>query len=274
MSRKHVLIVVSTDSDGAAFPAGNVVNSRAYIEARPGDEAADPQLLVVNLCRTLGYGTDGYYVSLLADARGQEVLPRLETSAGLEEPYACFRALQEAGVETVDRTAMSARMRRVGVADDEGETLLVRENDVLRLAGNDDLADVIACAGTTADARFQSVAASVFEVWPAPLLRIRVMHEEGQWKVVRVEPLSRRNRARDRAATSCRCAARRCACTANAVAMPRDSVRASIAVLVDPGDEFTASGEETIDRLERVAARMNVHIARIGAHRSATSPRI
>jgi glutathione synthase/RimK-type ligase-like ATP-grasp enzyme/gamma-glutamyl:cysteine ligase YbdK (ATP-grasp superfamily) len=262
LSRKHVLIVVSNDSDGAAFTAGNVITARAYIEARPGDRAADPQLVVINLCRTLGYGTDGYYVSLLADARGQEVLPRLETSAGLEEPYVCFRALQEAGVETVDRGAMSMRMRRVGIEDDEGETLLVREDDVLRLAGADDLADVVVCAGTTTDARFQSVAASVFEVWPAPLLRLRVMHEEGQWKVVRVEPLPvdtvQSNELRRLAA-----ALQGDLRGLQRGGTPRDSVRASIAVLIDPGEEFNASGDETIDRLERVAARMNVHIARI-----------
>jgi glutathione synthase/RimK-type ligase-like ATP-grasp enzyme/gamma-glutamyl:cysteine ligase YbdK (ATP-grasp superfamily) len=262
LSRKRVLIVVSTDSDGAAFPAANVITARAYIEARPGDDAAAPQLLVVNLCRTLGYGSDGYYVSLLADARGQEVLPRLETSAGLEEPYACFRALQEAGVETVDHNAMAARRRRVGVEDDVGRTLFVREDEVYRLAGPDDLADIIACAGTTSDARFQSVASSVFEVWPAPLLRIRVMHEEGQWKVVRVDPLAvdtvNANELRQLAA-----ALQGDLRTLQRGGMPRDSVRASIAVLIDPGDEFTASGEETFDRLERVAARMNVHIAQI-----------
>ena len=48
-------------------------------------------------------------------------------------------------------------------------------------------------------------------------------------------------------------------------AAARDTVRASIAVLLDDADPFSASSAETIERLERVAATMNVHVARIGA---------
>ncbi|MBV9108862.1 MAG: RimK-like ATPgrasp N-terminal domain-containing protein, partial [Gemmatimonadetes bacterium] len=74
---------------------------------------ADPRATVVNLCRSTRYGSRGYYVSLLADARKQQVLPSVDTSQGLQEPYGRFRALQEAGVATIDAAEMRVRGRTI-----------------------------------------------------------------------------------------------------------------------------------------------------------------
>lgn len=273
MSRRRVLVVVTERGDADGFPDALVTTAQGYIES--GEAAADPNTLVINLCRTLGYGSDGYYVSLLADARGQQVLPRLETSAGLAEPYSCFRALQEAGIATLDAAEMAVRWRRAGITWDEGDDgrtdglgplPLIREGGACRPAQDDEVEDIVACLGTTADARFADIAAGVYRVWPAPLLRIRVVREESQWKVAGVMPAApdtlgageRRQLAA--AVTGGAQELRRASSAAQ-----RDSVRASIAVLLDPADPFAASSPETIDRLERVAAAMNVHVARIDA---------
>ncbi|MBR9988218.1 MAG: RimK-like ATPgrasp N-terminal domain-containing protein [Gemmatimonadetes bacterium] len=270
MSRRRVLVVVTDRGDADGVPDALLTTAQGYIEA--GEAAADPNTFVINLCRTLGYGSDGYYVSLLADARGQQVLPRLETSAGLAEPYSRFRALQEAGIATLDAGEMAVRWRRAGISWDEdddsperglGPLPLVRENGHCRPARDDEVEDIIACLGTAQDARFRAIAAGVYGVWPAPLLRIRVVHEEAQWKVAGVMPASpdtlddaQRRHLVD-AVTGDIPALRR------GGVVERDTVRASIAVLFDAGDPFTASSPETIDRLERVAAGMNVHVARI-----------
>ncbi|HEX6132991.1 MAG TPA: glutamate-cysteine ligase family protein [Longimicrobiales bacterium] len=273
MSRRRVLVVVTERSDADGVPDALVTTAQGYIES--GEAAADPNTLVVNLCRTLGYGSDGYYVSLLADARGQQVLPRLETSAGLAEPYSRFRALQEAGLPTLDAAEMAVRWRRAGITWDEeedgrheglGPLPLIRDNGGYRPAADDEVADFIACLGTTPDPRFHAVAAGVYRVWPAPLLRIRAVREDAQWKVAGVAPTSpdtitdEERRQLVHAVTDDMQALRRAGGGAE-----RDSVRASIAVLLDPSDPFTASSPETVDRLERVAAGMNVHVARIDA---------
>jgi glutathione synthase/RimK-type ligase-like ATP-grasp enzyme/gamma-glutamyl:cysteine ligase YbdK (ATP-grasp superfamily) len=271
LSRRRVLVVVTERGDADGLPDALVTTAQGYIA---GEAAADPNLLVINLCRTLGYGSDGYYVSLLADARGQQVLPRLETSAGLAEPYSRFRALQEAGIATLDASEMAVRWRRAGISwndDDDGPDEgfgplpLIRENGHCRPAHEDEVEDIITCLGTTPDARFHAIAAGVFRVWPAPLLRIRVVREESQWKVAGVMPAApdtldeSQHRQLADAVTDDMPALRRSS------AVERDTVRGSIAVLLDPGDPFTASSPETIDRLERVAAAMNVHVARIDA---------
>jgi glutathione synthase/RimK-type ligase-like ATP-grasp enzyme/gamma-glutamyl:cysteine ligase YbdK (ATP-grasp superfamily) len=273
-SRRRVLVVVSERDDAEGFPGALVVTAQGYIEG--SGETAEPQALVVNLCRTLGYGGDGYYVSLLADARGQQVLPRLETAAGVADPYARYRALQEAGIPTLDAAEMAVRRRSAGPAaggedrrDDVGglgPLPLIRERDECRPARPDEVEELVACLGMTADARFHALAAGVFRVWPAPLLRIRVVREDAQWKVAGLAAVSpevltvEQRNLLVATVTGDMKALRR-----SSAATPRDAVRASVAVLLDPTDPFSASSAQTIERLERVAAGMNVHVARIGA---------
>jgi glutathione synthase/RimK-type ligase-like ATP-grasp enzyme/gamma-glutamyl:cysteine ligase YbdK (ATP-grasp superfamily) len=274
-SRRRVLVVVSDRGDAAGFPDPLIATAQGYIEGA-ADVAAQPHTLIINLCRTLGYGSDGYYVSLLADARGQQVLPRLETAAGVADPYARYRALQEAGIPTLDAAEMAVRRRSAGGVDthedddvgDEGLGLLplVRDRGVCREPHADEVQELVACLGMTTDGRFHALAAGVFRVWPAPLLRLRVVREDAQWKVAGVAAAAPdaitddERRLLIATVTGDIQALRR-----SSAAAQRDAVRASIAVLLDPADPFSASSPETIERLERVAAGMNVHVARISA---------
>ncbi|CAN5662221.1 hypothetical protein BH23GEM9_BH23GEM9_24080 [soil metagenome] len=297
-SSRRVLIVVSERGDAEGFPNELVATAQGYIE---GDNGAEPGTLIINLCRTLGYGTDGYYVSLLADARGQQVLPRLETSAGVADPYARFRALQEAGIATLDAVEMAVRRRAAGLSavgagagsgaagsgtggstagpgpgDADGDDAdgddgglgpppLVRDQDGCRQARPDEVVDFIACLGTTADPSFHALAAGVYGVWPVPLLHVRVVREDERWKVAGVTHASPAGLS----AEERRLVVATVTGDMNALRRgnpgARDTVRASIAVLLDPADPFSASSAETVERLARVAANMNVHVARIGA---------
>jgi hypothetical protein len=109
VKKQKILVVVSERDDVPSLPDAMVMTAERYLAG--GEASADPSLFVVNLCRTYVYSSTGYYVSLLADARGQRVLPTIETSAGLADPYSRFRALQEAGVATVDEAEMAMRRR-------------------------------------------------------------------------------------------------------------------------------------------------------------------
>jgi glutathione synthase/RimK-type ligase-like ATP-grasp enzyme/gamma-glutamyl:cysteine ligase YbdK (ATP-grasp superfamily) len=264
---KHdrTVIIVSERSDAAGLPEHAVSTAQGYIEAAG---AVQPDTLVINLCRNIGYGTDGYYVSLLADARGQQVLPTLDTSAGVADPYARYRALQESGIHTLDRAQNAVRRRAAGVEagdDDDGFAAipLILERGVCRAARDDEYVDFISCFGRTTDARFSELASRVYRVWPAPLLRIRAVLEDAQWKVAALAHLSPAALAEDERRLLAAVVGEEHAALRPSGRRERDSVRASIAVLLDPADPFAASSQETVDRLERVAARMNVHVARI-----------
>ncbi|MCA8974710.1 MAG: RimK family protein [Planctomycetes bacterium] len=72
------LVVVSDPKDWPhTLPNVEVVATRAYL-TDPAYSTLE-RVRVVNLCRSMAYQKNGYYVSLLADARGHRPLPNIET---------------------------------------------------------------------------------------------------------------------------------------------------------------------------------------------------
>lgn len=277
LNKTDVIVVVTDERDIAGLEARHVVTADAYLAGEA--ELSDARSLVINLCRTSEYGSKGYYVSLLADARGQRVLPTVKTMAGLAEPYARFRALQEAGAATIDAAEMVVRRRALEEEQGGVGTLqierggssfpvpLVRDEGGGWIpASEEQFAETLIYVGVSADARFQQAARAVYSEWPAPLLRMQVVHEDDVWKIAQIaaaspDELDASQRAELVAVLSDGKRFRK-----HWSARRRETVRASLAVLVDPDNPFSPSTPETIDRLEQVAARMNVHVARIGLH--------
>lgn len=240
MTRRRVIAVVSDAADLPGLPEGMVVEADRYLEG--GDAMADRRLRVVNLCRSVGYGSKGYYVSLLADARGQAVVPTVETTQVLREGFGVYRALEEAGVACLPAGERGARPRARG-----GET-----------------ASTLVFLGTATDARFRTPALAAYREAPAPILRLELARADDEWLVTRVRAVApHRLSAADREALV-RVLADQRRTLRRASEPPSETVRASVAVLFDPADAFSPSSPETLDRLERAAARRNVHVRRIG----------
>lgn len=279
MSRTRVIAVVSNGEDARGLPDGVAVPADRYLEG--GDALAEPGTVVVNLCRSWKYGSKGYYVSLLADARGQHPIPGVDVSEAFADAYALFRALQEAGVPTVDPEEMRARRRAArpapspGAEDEEEDEsprsfpipcVRVQEDGgwTVRAAAEAETAETLVFLGSAADGRFRNTALAVYREWPAPVLRLQLVREEGEWKVTAVAPVPPHRLGAEEHARLCEALGDPRRIVRREKAPPREERRASIAVLHDPDDAFSPSSPETLDRLERVAARMNVHVRRIG----------
>jgi glutathione synthase/RimK-type ligase-like ATP-grasp enzyme/gamma-glutamyl:cysteine ligase YbdK (ATP-grasp superfamily) len=231
---RRLLVVVSHPHDARWLPQGSAVPADRYLEGAAG--LSRPGAVVVNLCRTRRYGSKGYYVSLLADARGQRPLPSIETGEVLAQPRNLLRRLQEAGVPT-------ARPHRVAPATERACTA--------------------AYLGAAADPRLRSLAAAVYRLVPAPLLEVEAVRQDGAWRVSAVRALAVHRLDPAGREALCR-ALEDPARVARGAPSPPEERRASIAVLHDPDDPFAPSDGATLERLARVASRMNVHVHRIG----------
>ena len=74
---KALLVVENTKRWPLALRGADVISARRYLVGEGWEERRG--LRVYNFCRTLGYQTLGYYVSLLAAARGHRPIPTVET---------------------------------------------------------------------------------------------------------------------------------------------------------------------------------------------------
>ena len=76
------------------IPGVEVISSGAYLtERRYSDMRAAK---VFNLCRSYRYQTGGYYVSLLAEARGHRPMPSISTLQDLRSRWRLAPRLKEA----------------------------------------------------------------------------------------------------------------------------------------------------------------------------------
>jgi hypothetical protein len=92
------------------------------------------------------------------------------------------------------------------------------------------------------------------------VLRIQLVEEDGEWKVSYAAAVSLRQLSTADRATLAEAIADERWIIRRTTPAPRELKRASLAVLHDELDVFSPSSPETIDRLARVATRMNVHV--------------
>ena len=78
------LVVVNDPKEWSFSQEGlEVIAARKYL-THPSYTTLD-KVRVINLCRSLGYQKIGYYVSLLADARGHKPMPSIETIQNMKD---------------------------------------------------------------------------------------------------------------------------------------------------------------------------------------------
>lgn len=158
MSR--LVIVVEKPADwGSYYPSDNVVGAADYLREPVAGEPERTQ--VINLCRSYKYLGTGYYVSLLAEARGHKVIPSVRTINDLRR-----RSLY--GIDIEDLNSNLARFFRDDARDATELALLVY-------------------FGQTSHAPLQDTVRQVFETFPCPILRIE-FERQHEWRIAAVKP--------------------------------------------------------------------------------------
>ena len=159
---KHLILVDRPSDWTADLPALPVMSAKDYIDA--DDEAGlatSRDLRVVNLCRNYRYGSIGYYCSLLAEARGQRVLPSVGTALDLSRT-----TIYEPLTEDLDED-LQKYLR--GHADEDIRLWIF--------------------LGRASRPEFQDLADDLFERLPCPLLEVD-LHRNSRWQIHRVRPMA------------------------------------------------------------------------------------
>jgi glutathione synthase/RimK-type ligase-like ATP-grasp enzyme len=226
-----VVVVDRPEDWHPGYPELEVVEARAYLtEAR---FAQGRDLLVINLCRSRRYQSTGYYCSLLAEARGQRVLPSVRTTQDLAGGAAYSTA-----------SGMDARARRY-----------------LRSVDGDRL-QVDVYFGECSEPALAALAREVFDTFRCPLVRLDLRRRDA-WRVNRVRnlPLHRLPAAarQDYAAALERYLTHRWR-----EPRARARYRYDLALLQDPGDPMPPSNRRALERFGRAGRRLGLDTELIG----------
>jgi len=156
-----VLIVVDHPEEWPLqFAAAEVISAHAYL--RDENLAARRNLRVYNLCDSYEYQTAGYYVSLLAVARGHRTMP---------------------GVQTIQDVKSRSLLR----ADDELEEIVERSLHTIK-SKRFELSIYFGC--NVAD-RHAALSRALFNLFPMPLMRATFAKSSttGRWRLRSITPI-------------------------------------------------------------------------------------
>ena len=155
----NTLIVIDQEQDWFEVPGATVFTAQRYLAE--ADNSRDDRLGVLNLCRTVRYQGRGYYVSLVAEARGQRPMPEVKVVEDLKS---------KAFVDSVSKELGKLI----------GETLHHDESDRFELD---------AYLGKDPAQRHALLAEQLFAQVKAPLLRALFRRNGGPWKLDEVRAL-------------------------------------------------------------------------------------
>ena len=222
---KRLVVVENTARWPFEIPEVELVPARAYL-TEPSYAEMRPAT-VFNVCRTYGYQTVGYYVSLLAAARGHRVLPSVATLQDLRLAPV-VRVVSESIDEELQRVLRPLKSKRFQLSIYFGRNLA---------------------------RRYEPLARALFAQFPAPFLRANFVRES-RWKLQGVRPIATAeipDTHRDFVMAQ----------AASYFARPRRPRRAAsyrydLAILRDPEEEDTPSNEGAIRKFVRAARALDI----------------
>lgn len=220
-----ILIVVDNPKDWPLDLDGvEVVGARAYLTEPAWTELRRVRLF--NLCRSYAYQSVGYYVSLLAEARGHRPSPSLAT-------------IQDT------RSRHMVRMASEDLEDLIERSLGSLQSDAFMLS---------IYFGRNLAKRHATLSARLFELVEAPLLQARFVRRE-HWELVSLKPISADAIPPEHHAFVVKVAQEYFA-GRRPPTRRKSKARYDLAILVDPEERDPPSNGRALARFERAAEKV------------------
>ncbi len=226
----RILIVVDSSKDWAPYyPTENLVSVRDYL-ARV-DAPNTPKTQVINLCRSYRYLSNGYYCSLLAEARDHKVIPSVRV----------INDLGNKALYSLDLTNLDKALDKAISASAEGGEFALK-----------------IFFGSCGDPALEPLARQIFEALPCPILEVSFVHQEA-WaiKSVRAGSLERLTDAEQDVF-----AAALDAFSTRIWRRPRQRkrYRYDLAMLVDPDEALPPSNKAALRKFIRAGRQLGIAV--------------
>jgi len=226
----QILLVVDDPHEWPLeIPGVTLVAARAYL-AEPA-YAESRWARVFNLCKSYRYQSLGYYVSLLAEARGHKPLPRTTTIEDLKSRHLA-RFLTEELDDAIQRA----------LAPIKSETF-----------------DLSIYFGRNLAHRYDSLCQQLFRLIPAPMLKVTFERMPNRWRIRGVRPIAASDLPAQHFDFVVEAATAYFQCRYRP-ARKKVEPRFAMAILVDPADPEPPSDERALARFEAAAETLGFEV--------------
>jgi glutathione synthase/RimK-type ligase-like ATP-grasp enzyme len=148
------------------YPIDQLLTPMDYLikweELYQASTSATERVKVINLCRNYKYLSNGYYCSLLAEARGHSVIPSIKTISELSKSF--LYHLETNDLDTAVQKALKSKESTESFSINIffGQTLYFPLEDVAR---------------------------QIFDLFQTPLLQVEFCHD-GKWEIDSIKPIA------------------------------------------------------------------------------------
>lgn len=239
MARTQIIINDLSDWN-PYYPSDQVVSFEHYLSEQ---SQVEERLRIINLCDNYDYLTDGYYCSLLAEARNHHVIPSVTT-------------LNDLGNNALYRLQL----------DDFSQPLA----RAFKGKNEKDDINLLCYFGTTPNPAYQVLARRLFERFPCPVLAV-TLHFNEQWGVAELKAVPHRQ-LDDAEQTLFADALDKFSKQIWRKSRARKAARFDLAMLVDPDERLPPSNRAALKKFIKAGAELGIDVELIGKHDYARLP--
>jgi hypothetical protein len=156
---KKIIVVNTPKNWKFHIPEAEIVSAKDYL-TNP-EFTTQKNVRVFNLCKDYSYQSKGYYVSLLAEARGHKVIPNVKNIRDFKAPAV------------------------VKIISDEIDELI--QKSLHKLTGTEFVLSIY--FGQNVSAQYLELSQALYRVFQAPLLRAKFVFKQ-KWFIQSIRPIS------------------------------------------------------------------------------------
>jgi glutathione synthase/RimK-type ligase-like ATP-grasp enzyme len=222
------IVIVDSPSDWPLnIPDVEVVSGMSYLTSAAFRKQR--HVRVFNMCKSYKYQTIGYYVSLLAAARGHRPIPSVATIQDMKS-QAIVKLAGDELEEIIQKT----------LADEPGEEFTLS-----------------IYFGKNLERRYDRLASQVYRNFHAPFVRALFAKEQGKWRLRRVGPIAAKEIPADHHEDVIDFAKEYFQGKRSGTAK-RPDIRYSMAILTNDKEELPPSDDQAIKRFIRAAEKLHM----------------
>ncbi len=239
----RTLLVVDNLSDwNPYYPSDQVITFETYLATEQGE--SEQRVRVINLCSSYSYLSDGYYCSLLAEARGHHVIPSVKVLNDLGK-----QALYQLQLEDLSPTLARAFKSRD-----------YKDNEITLLS----------YFGNTSDPSFQELARLLFDRFSCPVLEITLSFHK-HWEINGLKPISHRD-LDDSQQTVFADALDKFSKKVWRKGRARKAARYDLAMLINPEEKLPPSNRGALKKFIKIGRELGIEVELISQQHYARLP--